>query len=582
MMQYVIRLAASWCAPVVCAMAMTFSVWPGESKASQTDGLSFEPTLTAHVRMRDGVDLATYVWLPKTGTKHPTLLLRTPYGLRYGPEKDTVKRYKLHTYVDNGYALVIQDTRATGASKGTYSLYLADGQDGYDTIEWIAKQPWSNSRVGMDGVSYLGAVQWLAARERPPHLQCIAPTAPSGEYFEELPYIGGAFRLEWALPYLSGVLKLDTHDLDWQSVFRHRPLNTADTAFLEKIPQYREWLAHPTLDDYWKRLYFQEADFAAIKIPFLTVTGWFDADQPGTLHYWRGMEAAGHSHGSLIIGPWTHTQTYLGGEEKLGLMSFSKTPGIDIQGERIAFFNRCLKDDAQPAPPRARVFITGSNEWRSFDQYPPRAVKQVAYYYTSERGANTRSGDGALMTTRPVSVRTDKYIFDPKQPVTYPKVATDMSDIERRQDVLVYSSGPLREPLTILGPVTVELYAATDGRDTDWVVSLADVSPDGTSVGLNEGGGILRARYRQGYEQERLLEPGAVEKYTIKVWDVGHTFLPGHQVRVHVTSSRYPLVNPNQNTGNPVASDVEWRTARQTIYLGGDKASHILLPVLKE
>lgn len=576
------RVAARCWAFAACAVGMALGAWSAGASAD-TKGVSVEPTLTADVRMRDGVNLATYVWFPRTGTRHPTLLLRTPYGLRYGPEKDTFKRYKLQAYVDQGYALVIQDTRATGRSAGAYSFYLDDGVDGYDTIEWIAKQSWSNGRVGMDGVSYLGAVQWLAARERPPHLRCIAPTAPSGEYFEELPYIGGAFRLEWALPYLSRVLQMDTSTLDWEQVFRHRPLNTADTTFLKQIPQYREWLAHPTLDDYWKRLAFGPADFAAINIPFLTVTGWFDADQPGTLHYWRGMQAAGHAKGSLVIGPWDHTQTYLGGAEQSGLMSFSRDHAFDIQRERIAFFDRCLKGDTkQPTPPRARVFITGSNEWRSFDQYPPRAVEQVSYYYTSEHGANTRSGDGALVTARPAMVHTDEYVFDPGQPVKYPKGPADMSGVEGRQDVLVYSSGPLREALTILGPITAELYAATDGRDTDWVVSVADVRPDGTSVLLNEGGGILRARYRHGYEQERPVEPGAVEKYTIKIWDLGHTFLPGHQVRIHVTSSRYPLVNPNQNTGNPVASDVQWRKARQTLYLGGAKASRVLLPVLKE
>lgn len=581
MMQYVRRLAASCWVLAACAVPIAPVAWADESQA-RVNALSVEPTLRADVNMRDGIKLATYVWLPDKATTHPTLLLRTPYGLRYGPEKDTFKRYKLQAYVDNGYALVIQDTRGTGESSGAYSFYLADGPDGYDTVEWIATQPWSNGRVGMDGVSYLGAVQWLAAREQPPHLQCIAPTAPSGEYFEELPYIGGAFRLEWALPYLSRVLKLDAEDLDWQSVFRHRPLNTADAKFLGKVEPYQEWLSHPTLDSFWKRLYFDASDFAAIRIPFLTVTGWYDADQPGTLHYWRGMEAAGGSRGSLIIGPWDHVQTYLGGTEKLGGMSFSKSSAIDLQRERIAFFDRCLKSDTkQSPPPRARVFITGSNEWRSFDRYPPRAVEQIPYYYTSERGANSRSGDGGLVTTRPANVHTDEYAFDPKQPVTYPKGPVDMSGVEQRQDVLVYSSGPLREPLTILGPITVELHAATDGRDTDWVVSIADVRPDGTSVLLNDGGGILRARYRHGYEQERLVEPDAVEKYTIKLWDLGHTFLPGHQVRIHVTSSRYPLVNPNQNTGNPVATDVQWRTARQTIYLGGARASRVLLPVLK-
>jgi putative CocE/NonD family hydrolase len=579
MMKYARCLTAiCW---LLAAATLPISGARADGSQSQVNALSVKPTLRADVKMREGVALATYVWLPDTPGAHPTLLLRTPYGLYYGPEKDTFKRYKLEAYVDRGYAVVIQDTRGTGASSGDYSFYLADGPDGFDTVEWIAAQPWSNGQVGMDGVSYLGAVQWLAAREQPPHLKCIAPTAPSGEYFEELPYIGGAFRLEWALPYLSRTLRLKADDLDWERVFRHRPLNTADVKFLGRVEPYQQWLAHPTLDDFWKRLYFGPADFSRIRIPFLTVTGWFDADQPGTLHYWRGMEAAGRSQGSLIIGPWDHAQTYLGGTQQLGAMSFSNHSALDIQRERIAFFDRCLKGAKEPPPPRVRVFITGSNEWRSFDAYPPRQVEQVSYYYTSERGANSRSGDGALVTTRPAA-GTDEYIFDPRQPVTYPKGPVDMSHVEQRQDVLVYSSGPLREPLTILGPITVELYAATDGRDTDWVVSIADVRPDGTSVLLNDGGGILRARYRHGYEQERLVEPGAVEKYTIKVWDLGHTFLRGHQVRIHVTSSRYPLVNPNQNTGNPVASDVEWRRARQTIHFGGTRASRVLLPVLKE
>jgi uncharacterized protein len=583
MLQLVIRLVIGYWKPVVSSVVLILGAWPMGLRA-QANELSVPPTLRADVATRDGVHLATYIWLPREGTRHSTLLIRSPYGLRYGPEKDTFKRYRLQAYVERGYAVVVQDTRATGESQGIFSFYLADGLDGYDTIEWIAKQSWSNGRVGMDGPSYLGAVQWLAARERPPHLQCIAPTAPSGEYFDELPYIGGAFRLEWALPYLSTtVLKLDREQVDWQDVFRYRPLDTADAKFLEKLDPYREWLAHPTLDRYWKRLYFGSADFAAIHIPFLTVTGWFDADQPGTLHYWRGMQATGRSRGSLIIGPWEHTQTYIGGEDEVGAMSFGKNSVIDIQRERIAFFDRCLEGHTnEPAPPRVRVYITGSNEWRSFDQYPPRAIKQVAYYFTSNRGANSRNGDGALVSTRPATVHTDKFVFDPTRPVTYPRGIADMGPIEGRQDVLVYSSDSLREPLTILGPVTVDLYAATDGRDTDWVVSVADVHPDGTSVGLNEGGGILRARYRQGYDREILLKPGTVQKYTIKVWDLGHTFLPGHRLRVHVTSSRYPLVNPNQNTGNAVASDVDWRTAKQTIYLGGDRISRILLPVLQK
>lgn len=568
-----------------CAQVVAEQGAQATQQSTDLASLAFPPSLaTASVRMRDGVSLSTYVWLPRAGTKHPTILLRNPYGLRYGPGADMFRFAGLQRYVEEGYAVVVQDTRGTGASGGKFRFFAAEAHDGYDTIEWIAAQAWSNGAVAMDGASYLGTVQWLAAAAQPPHLKCIAPAAPAGEPFGEVPYIGGAFRLEWSLPYLSLTLAQDTKGLDWRKVLEHRPLSTADSLLPAPIPDYHDFLAHPTYDQYWRRTFLQD-EVAATRIPFMTVSGWFDEDLPGTLRYWRSMQTAGDSQGSLIIGPWDHMQTYIGGQQKLGLMSFSADSVLDLQAERIAFFDRCLKGNAAARPPRVRAYITGSNEWRSFQEYPPKEVQRIPFYLHSEGHANTRAGNGTLSTTAPAantSNASDAFVFDPKQPVPHFGGAVDVSSNEQRDDVLVYTSDVLREPLTLLGPVEVVLYAATDGRDTDWVVKLVDVSSDGTVIGLNQSGGILRARYRQGYEQEKLLEPGAVEKFTISLWNIGHTLLPGHKLRLHVTSSAYPYINPNQNTGNPVATDMEWRTAKQTIYHESGRASYVALPVLKK
>jgi|ADGO01.1.fsa_nt_gi Predicted acyl esterases len=183
--------------------------------------------------------------------------------------------------------------------------------------------------------------------------------------------MGGAFRLEWALPYLAMVAGQDARSVDWNKVLAHRPLDTADSLLEAPIPEYRDWLAHPTYDEYWQRAFLREEDFAGIDIPFMTVTGWFDEDMPGTLRYWRATQQGGSSNGSLIIGPWNHMQTYLGGEPKLELLSFSEDAVLDLQAERLAFFDRCLKGKPGTPPPRVRAYLTGSNQWRTFDQYPP-------------------------------------------------------------------------------------------------------------------------------------------------------------------------------------------------------------------
>ncbi len=534
--------------------------------------------------MRDGVRLIADIWLPDTVTRHPTILIRTPYV-----KTAQFRRYRLARYVSQGYAVVLQDTRGRGDSEGEFDFYFPEGRDGFDTIEWIARQGWSNGRVGTDGGSYLGTVQWLAARERPPALKCIIPTASSGRIFDEIPYLGGAFRLEWAIPWLNSVAgrvaQGELADLvDGPAVASHRPLVSMDAAFGRPMKLYREFLEHDTLDDYWKRIQFSDRDFAKIEVPVLTVTGWFDGDQLGALYYWDGVERRPElaDRTSLIIGPWTHAQTYLGGATKVGAFELGEAAILDIQAIRLAFFDACLK---QATPrfegPRVRVFVTGANRWITADRYPLREVTTRELHLRSDGAANSAAGDGRLTWDRPAAEPADTFSYDPRNPVPSKGITLDHSDIETRRDVLVYTTAVLTEPLEIVGRVFVRLFAATDGRDTDFTAKILDVHPDGRAVILGPSEtGVKRARYRKGYDRTTLVAPNQPEEYSIELFDIGHRFLSGHRIRVEISSSAAPYIAPNHNTGLPVATDTSWRVARQTIYHDRVRPSRVLLPVL--
>jgi putative CocE/NonD family hydrolase len=552
-----------------------------------------EPPASAPVRsefgvmipMRDGVKLAADVWLPEAPGRYPVLLARTPY-LKTGLRLSQWAQY----FASRGYVFAIQDTRGRGDSEGTFDAFFGEGKDGYDTIEWLAAQPWSNGRVGMLGPSYLGTAQWLAARERPPHLACIAPTAAAGRWFEELPYMGGAFSELTALSWVNEISgridqEANLEFVDWAKVLAHRPLLTADTVMGRTMPLYRDWLTHSTMDPYWDRLRFTAKDFATIDIPTLTVTGWYDGDQPGAFFYWRGLMAnAPHrDRHFLIAGPWRHIEAFRGGSTKVGDSEFSPDSIIDTQATHLAFFDWCLKG-ASPGfeSPRARIYVTGANVWRSLDDYPPAAVTPKQMFLTSRGRANTSTGDGRLSWTQAADAPPDRFTYDPHNPVpgNLDDWGLDRQAVQRRDDVLVYTGDVLKDPLEVIGSVVVDLQAASDARDTDFTAVLSDVAPGGRALRLGPFAGIRRARYRNGYDREELLTPGKVEIYRIELFDIAHTFEPGHRIRLEISSSAAPSYAPNQNTGNPVATDTEWKVAHQTIYHDRTRASSITLPVM--
>jgi putative CocE/NonD family hydrolase len=539
------------------------------------------------IPMRDGVKLAADVWLPDVPGRYPVLLVRTPYTKANLGLNDWA-RY----FASRGYAFAIEDTRGRGDSQGEFNAFFGEGKDGYDTIEWLAGQPWSNGRVGTLGPSYLGTVQWLAARERPPHLTCMAPTAAGGRWFEEFPYMGGAFSAALALAWANEVSgRVDQEDssegVNWEKVFAHRPLLTADAVMGRTMPLYRAWLNHSTTGPYWDRLYFTPQDFAAIDIPTLTLTGWYDADQPGALFYWRGLMAkpGNRDRHFLIVGPWRHVETFRGGSTKVGDTEFSSDSILDTKATHRAFFDWCLQGKSPRFDsPRARVYVTGANVWRALDSYPPTTAVSRKLYLASGGHANSKTGDGKLLWQPTTDSPPDRFTFDPARPVpgNLADWGLNRDEVQGRDDVLVYTSDELEAPLEVIGGVVVNLQAASDALDTDFTAVLSDVGPGGQALRLGALVGIRRARYRSGYDREQPLMPGKVDGFRIELFDIAHSFKPGHRVRLEVSSSAAPAYSPNQNTGNPVATDTEWKVARQTIYHDRARASSVTLPVVTQ
>jgi len=561
------------------------------------------PSLREPVAMRDGVTLDTCIWLPAEPARVPAILIRTPYSRTLNVSLEPT----LLRYLAAGYAVVMQQIRGIGASGGRFSFNSPlDRPDGHDTVEWIASQAWCTGAVGMDGHSYAGMTQLTAAASRPPHLRCIVPAVPSVDFFLEPPYLGGVFSrmhtLLWGKSLQFGSM-LDEHqgafDLNgfltqpellarWTS----RPLAEAAQGELtgSTLQHYEDVLAHPTQDDWWRERQLQPQEFACMDLPVLVVTGNFDPST-GPLALWRGLEAhaAGAERRQLLIGPWDHNQCFVGGPLQRPGYDFGYHPGIDVVARRIAFFDQHLKQQGPgpELPGRVTVYITGANEWLSFDSFPPRAVVQEPLYLRSGGHANSSSGDGQLTAAAPTTREpADHFIDDPEWPFVAAMAsakgalfALDMRERERNHDTLVYSSGPLAEPMTLLGEAVAEIHVSADVPDADVVVWLVEHRADGATVFLAFG--QLRLRYHAGFKAERLLVPGKPVLARVQMTYIGHQIAAGHSLRLLVSGNNFPLLDPNPHTGEPVATATAMRPAQQTVFHGADKPSRILLPVLR-
>lgn len=555
----------------------------------QKQGARFEVRSFENVRipMRDGVELSANISRPKANDKFPVVLVRTPYGKGNGEDDDG------GYFAKRGYAFVIQDCRGTGQSAGAWEPGLNERADGLDTHKWILAQDWCDGEIATSGGSYLGFTQWIVAPDTGDWHKAMFTLVPLMDWYKAA-YIGGAFGLGTNMSWGSEMLKPTEgegaclpDDWDIDKAYRYLPLSAWDEQLGMKVQFMRDWVAHTQFDNYWARAGIAgKAD--QINVPNITLSGWYDVFINQAFKYVKAVRQTSQSdaarkHCHLIVGPWAHGPNWMAGER-----DFGKNAGIDVEELRDRWLAHWLKGEGSVDDlPPYRIFIMGRNEWRDEYEWPLAQTRYTPYYFHSEGNANTLSGDGRLSTIKPQDEPADKYVYDPENPVPTRGGcilfgeefgAQDQAETEKRNDVLVFTSKQLGEALEVTGPVKTILYAASDARDTDWTAKLVDVCPDGEAFNLCDG--IIRARYRDSSTKPALIEPGGIYRYEIDLWVTSNVFLPGHRIRVEISSSNFPRLDRNPNTGRKFGADAQLRKATQTIYHDSDHPSRILLPVI--
>jgi uncharacterized protein len=528
--------------------------------------------------MRDGVRLAANVYLPAEHVRLPVILERTPYG------KGASISANHQAYMDRGYAVVVQDVRGRYGSEGAFRPLHQETADGDDTLNWIARQPWSDGKIGMSGGSYRGIVQWKAALSGNPHLRCIAPVVSGYDDYRDRFYsTGGAMKLAHRLEWMSANLKAPGYMPDFQKYILHLPLRTADIAATGwTSDMFREVVAHPAFDSFWQRISVKE-HLDRIRIPVFAIGGWYDNFVQSDLEAFAALRKTSGLN-RIVVGPWPHNMSI-----PFPGVEFGPESSVPLRTMLIAWFDQWLKAKYSPLlqEPPAKIFVMGANKWRNEQEWPPAQAKPRKLYLASDGRANSLDGDGALSSKAKTDSPEDHYVFDPRDPVPtrggpvccnyklFPWGPMDQRPIERRADVLVYTSKPLSQDLEVTGPVQAVLYVSTSAADTDFTAKLVDVFPDGHARNLTDG--ILRLRYRNGLDKPERATSGEVYRITVDAGVTSNVFLKGHSIRLEVSSSNFPRFDRNPNTGGPVADEIRLVKAMQTVYHDKERPSHLLL-----
>ena len=539
------------------------------------------------VPTRDGISLSADVYLPLGGQGLPTIVQWTPY-------ESTRERFISWGiwFASRGYAAVVVDVRGRYESEGQFIAWTYDGQDAHDTLTWAADQQWSNGRIGTWGRSYGGLVQWQLAHLGHPNLECIAPQVIHDDYFWDGYWTGGAFQLAltlgaaalWtsAMTLITGPGARDVVLND--RIFGHLPLIELDEVTIgRKVDYWRLWWEHQVNDDYWQAFRHRPEK---VNVPIFQQGGWFD---PYSGSHLRSFAAIGtRVPNRVMIGPWSHEE-----EVDNFTADIDLSPALTvIRDHELDFFDRYLKDVENGWEDRApaELYVLGADAWRGEQEWPPSGMQVTPLYL--------RQSGGLTFDEPRADEPGDRYDYDPADPVptiggvnsvlTMTQGAEtpirpgpiDQRVLEQRADVLTYTSDALDDDLEVIGPVEMVLYAASSARDTDFLVRLCDVYPDGKSILLTEG--IIRARYRGSVEGEsvELLEPGEVAEYRIRLYPAANRFRHGHRVRVDVTSSSFPRFSRNLNTGEDVGTGTRMQVAHQTVLHTSRYPSRVLLPVI--
>ncbi|HSA94098.1 MAG TPA: CocE/NonD family hydrolase [Terriglobales bacterium] len=559
--------------------------------ASSQDDFIREPDVA--VPMRDGVVLRADVWRPRGPGPFPTLVYRTPYSRREAVESYTIFR----SAVERGYAVVIQDVRGRYDSGGEYVAYRNEGRDGYDTIEWAAAQPWSNGKVGTFGLSYPGAVQWLAALESPPHLVAMVP-AMTYHTPRNFFYSGGVFDLSWigwiwnniapdtrARKNLPGPRTDDEVAAEWERsrdrMRHHLPLSTLPD-LKDVAPFYYEWMRHPPADSWWDWAELR-GNFGKTQAAVLNLSGWHDEayGPDGAVNNFAGLVAArsGAQRTTVLVGPWVHGVKAIS-RTKSGEREFGPDAALDYDQIVLRWMDHYLRgiENGVEREKPVRVFAMGANRWREYDAWPPPATQTSFFLATDQKKMGS-------LHSKPVRAARSfsEFLSDPAAPVSDPFAQTtgahDYRALVGRPDVLVFDSEPLSQAMEVTGPIRAEIYFSCDAPDTDLWARLLDVAPDGSAFNLMSPGlDVLRASYALGHK----LVPGRIYRLDFTNLLTSNRFEKGHRIRVQVSTAFFPHMSHNLHTGKSEIDSAEMRKATVRIYHDRVRRSRIVLPVVSQ
>lgn len=551
---------------VVCA-APPLAAQPGAAQARYR----IQAQKNVRIAMRDGVTLAADIYRPDAEGRFPALVQVSYYVTGAGPAD---------FFVPRGYACVFANSRGRGGSEGEWDPYVNEPQDGFDTQQWVGRQPWCDGKVGTFGQSYNAFTQIMSAPLANPHLKCMVPVEGQQSFFGHQ-YNDGVLQLNVVFThglFATGPTGLQGHIPIRDSHFLQLPLmSAADKVPHPQAQRIKKWLQHARYDEHWKSFGVRDK-YDRIQAPAYFSTGWYDNLVHENFRNFTGFRQQGGNEAvrrgtKLRVGPGVHGANPVPPAESLRWYDYwlkGLPTGIDRE-----------------AP--LRIFVMGAGRWRDEYEWPLARTQFTKFHLSSGGHANSVRGDGRLTAAAPgADCRPDTFVYDPANPVytlggqisTNPEVwgPQDRQSVQTRDDVLVYTTEPLAEDTEVTGPVEVKLYAASTAVDTDFTATLTDVHPDGRAIHICEG--IRGATFRQSLENPTPIVPSQVYEYSISLWETSQVFARGHRIRLEISSSNFPRYARNQNTGLPLGTSAEIKSATQTIFHDAQHPSHLLLPLI--
>ena len=562
------------------------------------------------IPMRDGIKLSTDLYFPiDAGSKVPVVLIRTPYDKAPYLKSGSAARQ----FAGHGFVVAVQDTRGRHASEGKYTAFAGDVTDGYDTTDWLSKQSWSNGNIGTYGCSYVGDVQILQAQLRHPALKAMIPQAAGSS-------IGAAGNRY----YYFGARKAGNMDfasgLGWFSnegnKVREKPAPRIPDSKLRQVwgtlpllgmveraggapSDWNDMVSRELTDPWWDQFGYLKGN-EKFNVPALHIGSWYDFGVSEVLLEFNLLRtnaesATARDNQFIVISPTNHCQSETGTSEH------TVVGGRDLGDARfeyyalyLSWFDHWLKstDNGVTKRPKVMLYVMGRNAWRGEQEWPLARTRYTRFYLHSDGHANSRSGTGGLSTDEPAREPSDRYTYDPGNPVPsrggpicctgdpHADGSYDQSEVENRRDVLVYTTPALKEGVEVTGPLKAVFYVSSSAKDTDFTAKLVDVYPDGRAFNVQEG--VLRARYREGFTKKVWMKPGEAYPLEVDMEATSNYFGPGHRIRLEVSSSNFPRFDRNLNTGGNNYDETGWVTAENQVHHSAGHASYVLLPVIPD